>query len=52
MCGRHAQAQEIDDLITAFELNGSTLDKSLPLNWNIAPTNEIYIIRETRKVGL
>ena len=47
MCGRYAQAQEIDDLITAFELNGSRLDKSLPLNWNIAPTNEIYIIRET-----
>ena len=49
MCGRYAQAQEIDDLITAFELNGSTLDKSLPLNWNIAPTNEIYIIRDNQQ---
>ena len=49
MCGRYAQAQEMDDLIADFELNGSTLDKSLPLNWNIAPTNEIYIIRDNQQ---
>ncbi|MEJ6607300.1 MAG: SOS response-associated peptidase [Candidatus Planktophila sp.] len=48
MCGRYAQAQGIDDLIAGFELDSSTLDKSLPLNWNIAPTNEIYIIRENQ----
>jgi putative SOS response-associated peptidase YedK len=47
MCGRYAQAQEMDEIIERFDLNGSTLDASLPLNWNIAPTNEIYIIRDT-----
>jgi putative SOS response-associated peptidase YedK len=47
MCGRYARAQEMDEIIGEFDLDGSTLDASLPLNWNIAPTNEIYIIRDT-----
>ena len=37
----------MDEIIGEFDLDGSTLDASLPLNWNIAPTNEIYIIRDT-----
>jgi hypothetical protein len=45
MCGRYAQAQGMDEIIERFDLAGSLLDQSLPLNWNIAPTNEIYIIR-------
>jgi putative SOS response-associated peptidase YedK len=49
MCGRYAQAQEMDEIIERFDLNGSTLDASLPLNWNIAPTNEIYIIRDLQR---
>ena len=36
----------MDEIIGEFDLDGSTLDASLPLNWNIAPTNEIYIIRD------
>jgi len=36
----------MDEIIERFDLDGSLVDKSLPLNWNIAPTNEIYIIRE------
>jgi putative SOS response-associated peptidase YedK len=46
MCGRYAQAQEMDEIIERFDLDGSLVDKSLPPNWNIAPTNEIYIIRD------
>jgi putative SOS response-associated peptidase YedK len=46
MCGRYAQAQGMDEIIEAFELDGSLLESALPLNWNIAPTNEIYIIRD------
>jgi putative SOS response-associated peptidase YedK len=46
MCGRYAQAQGMDEIIERFDLDSSLVDKSLPLNWNIAPTNEIYIIRE------
>ena len=49
MCGRYAQAQGMDEIIERFDLNGSTLDASLPLNWNIAPTNEIYIIRDIQR---
>jgi putative SOS response-associated peptidase YedK len=46
MCGRYAQAQGMDEIIERFDLHSSLVDKSLPLNWNIAPTNEIYIIRD------
>jgi len=45
MCGRYAQSLGAEEIVESFDLAGSTLDQSLPLNWNIAPTNEIYIIR-------
>jgi hypothetical protein len=45
MCGRYAQSLGVQEIVEAFDLAGSTLDQSLPLNWNIAPTNDIYIIR-------
>ena len=45
MCGRYAQDQGIDELIEGFSLDGSHIDQNLPLNWNIAPTNLIYIVR-------
>ena len=48
MCGRYAQAQGMDEIIERFDLASSLVDKSLPLNWNIAPTNEIYIIRDNQ----
>jgi putative SOS response-associated peptidase YedK len=48
MCGRYAQAQGMDEIIERFDLDISLVDKSLPLNWNIAPTNEIYIIRDNQ----
>ena len=49
MCGRYAQAQGMDEIIERFDLDSSLVDKSLPLNWNIAPTNEIYIIRDNER---
>jgi putative SOS response-associated peptidase YedK len=49
MCGRYAQAQGMDEIIERFALDSSLVDKSLPLNWNIAPTNEIYIIRDNER---
>lgn len=45
MCGRYAQSMGAEELVESFDLAGSTLYQSLPLNWNIAPTNEIYIVR-------
>jgi putative SOS response-associated peptidase YedK len=35
------------ELMEQFEVSGTAPQKSLPLNWNIAPTNPIYIIRGT-----
>jgi putative SOS response-associated peptidase YedK len=46
MCGRYAQTLGAEELVQSFDLAGTTLDQSLPLNWNIAPTNQIYIIRD------
>ena len=45
MCGRYAQTLGAEEIVQSFALDGSSLDQSLPLNWNIAPTNEIYIVR-------
>ena len=39
----------MDEIIERFDLDASLVDKSLPLNWNIAPTNEIYIIRDNQQ---
>lgn len=36
----------MDEIVERFDLDSSLVDSSLPLNWNIAPTNEIYIIRD------
>ena len=35
----------MEEIVTSFDLASTALDQSLPLNWNIAPTNEIYIIK-------
>ena len=51
MCGRYARTQGADDIFTAFDLESNEIDHALPLNWNIAPTNEIYIIRGQRSLA-
>ena len=45
MCGRYAQSADMRELMEAFEVTGSSPTQSLPANWNIAPTNPIYIVR-------
>jgi putative SOS response-associated peptidase YedK len=47
MCGRYAQTADMRELMEQFEVSGTAPQKSLPLNWNIAPTNPIYIVRGT-----
>ena len=47
MCGRYAQTADMRELMEQFEVTGTSPQSSLPLNWNIAPTNPIYIIRGT-----
>ena len=41
----------MDEIIERFDLDASLVDKSLPLNWNIAPTNPIYIVRANDPSG-
>ena len=45
MCGRYAQSADMRELMEQFEVTGSSPIQSLPANWNIAPTNPIYIVR-------
>ena len=45
MCGRFAQSKSIADLVEEFGITGDPALSPLPANWNIAPTNPIYIIR-------
>ena len=45
MCGRYVQSADMRELMEQFEVTGSSPQQSLPANWNIAPTNPIYIVR-------
>lgn len=47
MCGRYAQSKSMAELVEEFGITGATLESPLPANWNIAPTQEIYIVRDT-----
>lgn len=40
-------ATKVEEIATFFNLDINTDIPQLPFNWNIAPTNEIYIIRES-----
>jgi putative SOS response-associated peptidase YedK len=46
MCGRYAMAQSQEEIVAFFNLVDNDSNPTLPLNWNIAPTNEIYIVRD------
>lgn len=48
MCGRYAMAVGEEEIVTAFDLTTNNANENLPLNWNIAPTNPIYIIKDGR----
>ena len=45
MCGRYAQSADLGQLMEQFEIKGSSPTQGLPVSWNIAPTNPIYIVR-------
>jgi putative SOS response-associated peptidase YedK len=51
MCGRYAQTADMRELMEQFSVTGSSPESSLPLNWNIAPTNPIYIVRANDQSG-
>jgi putative SOS response-associated peptidase YedK len=45
MCGRYAMAQSAEEIVAFFNLTENDSNPTLPLNWNIAPTNDIYIVK-------
>ena len=45
MCGRYALVKSAGELIEEFEITTNRVANSLPADWNIAPTREIYVIR-------
>ena len=46
MCGRYALSRLPDEIIEEFEITGGRTGAILPADWNIAPTKDIYIIRQ------
>ena len=51
MCGRYAQSADMRELMEQFEVTGNSPSASIPVNWNIAPTNPIYIVRGKRDLA-
>jgi len=49
MCGRFAQSKMEDALVEEYGITGAAPTSPLPASWNIAPTKDIYIIREDQK---
>ncbi len=50
MCGRFAQSKMDDALVEEYGITGAVPSSPLPASWNIAPTKDIYIIREDPKM--
>lgn len=48
MCGRYALSADKDALALEFEVDATT-EVQLPPRWNIAPTSDIYIVRERQE---
>ena len=44
MCGRYALTANMDVIVEEFGVTDNRIHDPLPLNWNIAPTNPIYIV--------
>lgn len=50
MCGRYALAASQEEIITQFEINSlseKAVRSPLPVDWNIAPTKSVYLIKGT-----
>lgn len=49
MCGRFAQSKMEDALVEEYGITGAVPTSPLPASWNIAPTRDIYIVREDQQ---
>jgi putative SOS response-associated peptidase YedK len=51
MCGRFAMEEMLNDMVAEFGLKGLP-NRELPLDWNIKPTQDIYVIKnETLEIS-
>lgn len=51
MCGRFATSKSLDQLEEEFSLVGVP-ERALPANWNVAPTQEIYVMTDGPKLEI
>lgn len=51
MCGRFATSKSLDQLEEEFSLVGVP-ERQLPANWNVAPTQEIYVMTDGPKLEI
>ena len=51
MCGRYAQSLNTSELAEEFGIGVQTPAEELPMSWNIAPTNPIYIVRASQTIA-
>lgn len=50
MCGRYALSRLPSELVEEFELTADRTPGILPVDWNITPTRDIYIIKNNREL--
>ncbi len=46
MCGRYASSRSADDLVADFEIQAAMLSRHLEPHYNVAPTDEVYVVVE------
>ena len=52
MCGRYALSRLPSELVEEFELSADRTKGILPVDWNITPTRDIYIIKNERELNI
>lgn len=51
MCGRYASSRSPEDLAEEFEVLDPRLERALPPDYNVAPTDEVYAVLERPPKG-
>jgi putative SOS response-associated peptidase YedK len=46
MCGRYASSRKPGDLVDELDVDEAWIDSALDPSWNVAPTDEVYVVVE------
>lgn len=46
MCGRYASSRSPEDIVEEFEVLDPRLERAIEPSWNVAPTDEVYVVME------